>query len=192
MGKAYAGRRADRPEGDFYATPYLLVDKLYDVFLKDLTRETRILECASGDGAISGRLREMGFTNVTEHDIRTDGVDFLTFNDGGFDVIITNPPFSLFDEFVLHAKRLGVRRFVFLGKTNFFGSHSRTVNRIFDNLESVWVFDRQIAYNHERREDGKAPCGCLVTGWFMWNMDWRKKWAKISVIDIDDCIVRRK
>lgn len=75
-------------------------------------KHIKILDPACGDGIFGKVLKEHlpevfpSFTfEVIEHDIRKDGVDFLSFESKNeFDIVITNPPFSLFDEFVTKAK----------------------------------------------------------------------------------------
>jgi hypothetical protein len=83
---------------DDFQTPAIAV-KLLIPFLK---KEWTIWECAQGKGNIVRYLKENGF-KVIGTDILT-GFDFLTqepnFN---FDCIVTNPPYSLKDEFLARA-----------------------------------------------------------------------------------------
>ena len=100
MGKAYANRKPveERPEADFYSTPYSLTREL----LKVRNFPKVIYEPAAGNGAITHVLKQYGHI-VVEDDIRTTGADFLDFQDH-VPCIITNPPFSLFTKFVEKAK----------------------------------------------------------------------------------------
>jgi hypothetical protein len=81
-----------------YQTPIAAVKLL----IPFLNREWTIWECAQGKGNIVKYLKENGF-KVIGTDILT-GFDFLkqkpTFN---FDCIITNPPYSLKEEFLERA-----------------------------------------------------------------------------------------
>ena len=65
-----------------------------------------IWECAKGKGYIQDRLMDLGFDTFGT-DIK-DGKDFLTYTpDREYDCIITNPPFSLKNEFIERCYELG-------------------------------------------------------------------------------------
>ncbi len=64
-----------------------------------------IWECASGKGHISKVLRDNNF-DVIETDIKT-GTDFLSHERLGVNVIVTNPPYSLKDQFLARCYQLG-------------------------------------------------------------------------------------
>ena len=87
------GKRAD---SDFYPTPPDVTEALLD-FL-DLPPYTAIWEPACGDGHMVDVMRKHDL-HVIASDIRY-GMDFLTAENQDCDWIITNPPFSLADEFV--------------------------------------------------------------------------------------------
>jgi hypothetical protein len=82
---------------DFYPTDELWTRAL----LTNITLPQDVWEPAAGDGAMARVLAEKSVVRCT--DIIT-GVDFLQSTDRA-DAIITNPPFSLFNEFALHAYR---------------------------------------------------------------------------------------
>lgn len=184
MGKAYANRKPieDRPEADFYGTPISLVDLAIKEILPNHLNSSslKIWEPACGDGAISERLIKAGFTNLLSSDIReTDYVkqngkviDFLSDSTLKGDVIITNPPFSLFDEFVMQAKKKA-KLVIFIGKLNFFGAYNRWKDGVWDYLMETHIFNRQVDYRTPYREDGLFHVGNLVTGWFVWRPDQR-------------------
>lgn len=220
MGKAYSNRKPveQRPDSDFYPTPAYLIEELvysdeFKVVIElisayELVQEhhkilgknnIKILDPACGDGIFGKVLKEHlpkafpAFTfEIIEHDIRKDGVDFLSFESKNeFDIVITNPPFSLFDEFVTKAKE--VAPFViFIGKTNFFGAYNRYKKGIWNHLEFVSVFNRQVDYRSPVREDGKFQCGNLVTGWFFWNRNWKSNYWETSIMDVQNGVVNKK
>lgn len=221
MGKAYSNRKPaeQRPDSDFYPTPAYLIKELvyssdefkvvielisdYELFKENLKilgkKHIKILDPACGDGIFGKVLKEHlpkafpDFTfEIIEHDIRKDGVDFLSFESKNeFDIVITNPPFSLFDEFVTKAKE--VAPFViFIGKTNFFGAYNRYKKGIWNHLEFVSVFNRQVDYRSPVREDGKFQCGNLVTIWFFWNRNWKSNCWKTSIMDVKNGVVNKK
>lgn len=86
-----------RAESDFYPTPPDATKALLD-FLS-LPKGTVVCEPACGDGHMADEMRRNDLI-VIESDIRT-GDDFLTTPFRECDWIITNPPFSLSEEFIL-------------------------------------------------------------------------------------------
>ena len=87
-------------------------------------------------------------------------------------------------------KKIDTDKIVFIGKTNFFGSHKRTTDGIWNGLSDVYIFDRQVAYDREFRADGKMECGCLVTGWFVWTKDYTDS-PKLHFIDVQKWIAKK-
>lgn len=207
MGKAYANKKPlkERPESDFYPTPKFLTKKLLETsefkYIKSILRETSekekrkltILEPAYGEGAISQVLKEnIEDVEIIEHDIQKDGVDFLNYYpEKPIDLIITNPPFSLFDEFVEKSKQIS-SIVIFIGKVNFFGAYQREKNGIWKNLKDVLIFNRQVDYRTGDRADGKFYCGNLVTGWFIWDNRWKENFWKTRILNVQDGVISRK
>jgi len=92
---------------DFQTPPIALLP-----LLPYLNKSWTIWECAEGMGWLTKRLRELGF-NTIGSDINT-GEDFLTWKPKEhWDVIVTNPPYSIKDDFLLRAYELG-KPFAFL------------------------------------------------------------------------------
>lgn len=182
MGKSYASKKPkkDRPIGDLYITPKSLVWE----FLKtnELDADLPIWECAAGTGVITSVLRSNRFS-VKSTDI-SNGVNFLESPEQIWDGnIFTNPPFSLWDDFVTKAKSLTENKVVMLGRTNYFGTYSRYCSDIWDNLKTVYVFNRYVDYQTPERDDGLFHVGALCTGWFVWDMSYTGK-PTIEFIDV--------
>jgi len=192
-GKAYANRKIEkeRPESDFYETPKSLTWELMKLNLFDYNKKIGDLCC--GKGAISNVLKEKferlvcSDINIYKKDngITSYGLDFLTeYENKSFDFLVMNPPFSMFDEFVLKAKEITREKFAFIGKTNFFGAYNRAKRGIWKNLSHVYIFNRQVDYRSPVRDDGLFHVGNLVTGWFLWDMKWNENYWKTSIIDV--------
>ena len=181
MGKAYANRKpvSERPEQDFYSTPYPLTWELLK--LNEFNKRTPIYEPADGSGAISSQLEKAGF-KVYRDDIRTTGKDFLDCKEK-HPAIITNPPFSLWTEFVDSARGVS-DKWAFIGKTNFFGTYNRYKDGVWKNLSKVYVFNRQLDYRSPLRDDGAMHVGNLITGWFIWDKSWKKDYWRMEIMDI--------
>ena len=124
------GAHGKRREMDFYPTPpevtVALVRFLRERYL--MTDADTVWEPACGDGAMVRALRSEGLT-VTASDIQ-NGFDFL---DPDFELdgrwIITNPPFSLAEQFIVRAASLH-RPFALLLKSQYW--HSAKRGRVFN------------------------------------------------------------
>ena len=92
-----------RIDRDAYYTPAWCVEAL----IRNVPLCRRVWEPASGGHAIVGVLADHGFT-VRHSDIHGDpSVDFLTVKHAAdFGAIVTNPPYSLADQFIAHALML--------------------------------------------------------------------------------------
>lgn len=184
MGKAYANRKPII-NNDFYQTPKCLTWELINTGL--LNNCKIILDPCFGKGAISNELKKYGFI-VDEKDIN-QGNDFLTDKyPKRYDAVIMNPPFKYWDKFVEKAKTIS-DLVICIGRTNYFGAKSRAL--LWKNLQYVYVFNRQVAYDKPFREDGKIQCGCLVTGWFVFNMNYEDE-PIIRFIDVDKYVERKR
>lgn len=183
MGKAYANRKkeADRPENDFYPTPGGLTLELINT--GELSGYKNILEPCCGQFAISKVLEANGF-NVTSRDL-IYGNDFLKddYSNEHYDAIVTNPPFDIYDEIIKKAKTIDCQKIICIGRTNYFGSHSRNISGMWDGLSDVYIFDRQVEYRTPQLEIPDFCVGALVTGWFVWTKGYTGD-PKIHILDV--------
>lgn len=184
MGKAYANKKSieERNKNDYYPTPLPLVVELEKLNL--VKKSDKVLECACGEAKrISGYFNSLGY-NFEEKDL-IFGNDFLKddYYDKHYDAIITNPPFSLWDNFVEKAKQIS-DKVIMIGRTNYFGAYQRNENGIWNHLKTVYIFNRQVAYDRiDEHNELKLKCGCLVTAWFYWDMNYNDK-STIEIIDV--------
>ena len=213
MGKAYANRKpvSERPEGDFYPTPSCMVRKLIESGNLIEMLDVDILDPCCGKYAIGNVLREYGFKNIIERDLmygenflydcynsvnlfpKYHFIDYKKCKDyeikvyhENIDVIVMNPPFKEFNGFVEKAKSIANRVYC-IGKMNFFGAHDRNINGLWEHLEWVLPFDRQIAFDKPEDENGMVECGMIVSGWFIWDKHYDGQ-PKIEVLDMQKYI----
>lgn len=161
----------EREKDDYYATEPKAIDML-------LTKErpaAKIWECACGEGHLSKRLIEKGYTVYSSDKVdRGYGEvrDFLTqraMPADGCD-ILTNPPFRYALEFTLKALELiedGHRVYMLL-KLTFLDGIKRRV-QLYDPHppQKVCVFSKRI--NCARGGDfEKYPHSALTYAWFVW------------------------
>lgn len=168
-----------RIENDFYATPFHATEAILD----RVELYGSILEPAAGQGHISKVLHEY-YPN--EEVISTDlvkreskfgitihgNIDFLIYNfNRKFDNIITNPPFSLAQEFIERALDLSNRKVLMLAKVQLLEGIKR--KELFENspLKYVYVFSKRVnplRNGAEFDEKGKPWQTTMCFAWFVW------------------------
>ncbi len=187
MGKAYANRKSEylRNKNDFYETPYSLTWKLQE--LNIIRPGTTILDPCCGHYAISKWFRESNV--VTERDLMY-GNDFFEdkYDVFSFDYSVLNPPFDLFDDFIVKAKRVA-KTTIAIGKTDYFSCYQRLENGLWNGLSDIYVFNRKVDYQFPIFEDGSFGVGSLTTGWFVWKKDYIFD-PKLHFIDVQKYATR--
>lgn len=155
-----------RQSDDFYVTPDIAIEKLLEVE----KFENPVWECACGDGAISKILEKHGYT-VISTDLRIDnkiygekGIDFLTTKKE-VKTIMTNPPFKLFNEFILHSLPQA-NKVVMFGRIQALEGMERYKTIYSKNPPSrIYVFSKRVSTTKEGQ--GKAN-GTVCFAWFVW------------------------
>lgn len=118
----------------------------------------RVWECACGRGAISRVLQDGGCdvvsTDLVERGFGESGVDFLmeTSAYAGADIIVTNPPFKLADEFVRHALTLAPKVIMLLRWAYAEGAGRSDI--IDNHLVRVWLGKERLPFMHRDGYDG--------------------------------------
>lgn len=119
------GRGTERREADYYPTPHAAYEPLSDIIPKGAV----ILEPACGDGRIVRYFRTQGYQcngyDLHEYDYvcNVEQRDFLT-DAMPSDWTVTNPPFSLAQEFIEHAIEIS-KHVMFLLRLDFLGTTGR-------------------------------------------------------------------
>lgn len=178
-----------RKASDFYETPYSLTRML----LEKEKLPGMILEPAMGNGAIFKVLREFNYFEIFGYDILT-GIDFLTEKDMKHPhTIITNPPFSLAQEFILKAKEIAKKKIIFLLPLSYLHGVERYKTIFQDKkfpLKRIYVFTRYPMLGEDLREDGKVNTGMMVYAWYVWERKPSKRPPEIHWLDNNDFILR--
>lgn len=162
------GASADhkRHEMDFYPTPAECTQAIMD-FLA-LPKGTDVWEPACGDGAISTVMASYGLGTVYSTDLRIDsgfgvgGVNFLTA-DKLANVVITNPPFNLAEQFIRRCYDLKVETYAMLLKTQYWHSKSRT--RLFVETKPSFILPLTWRPNFAPNR-GSSPTMDMI--WTVW------------------------
>jgi len=153
-----------RKKSDFYETPYSLTWLL----LEHEKLEGNILEPACGNGAISSIVGGVAYDKET---------DFLK-ESNKFDIVITNPPFSLSQEFILKAKEVANKKIIFLLPLSYLHGKKRYDNIWTDTqfpLARIYVFTRYPLLGEKLRKDGKHNTGMMVYAWYVWEKGYKKE-----------------
>lgn len=123
-----------RAETDFYPTPPDVTFALLD-FLRPPYGTTVIWDPACGEGHMVKQIRKMGY-DVFGTDIK-NGADFLTYDPMRyFSWIITNPPFSLSEQFIRRCGELK-KPFAMLLKSQYW--HAKRRISLFREYTPTWI-----------------------------------------------------
>lgn len=165
-GNVLANRsRKNRSKFDYYPTPKEVTIALLD-FL-EIPKQTVIWEPACGKGYMSDVLIDRGYTVIsTDIDETGYGVghtDFLKTNIE-CDWIITNPPFSLSNEFIDHCIQLG-KPFALVCKSQFW--HAKNRLKLFDKLKPRYILP--LTWRPDFGEIGGSPT--MEAIWTVWIPD---------------------
>jgi hypothetical protein len=195
--------RDERPEADYYQTPYCLTRPLLDEikgFLLYCGVNT-VCDYCCGSGAIVHVLKEYGF-RVKASDIRfAPPVDFFTIPQGDRFGIM-NPPFRLFNRWVRHCFDVFTLGFALLAPTTYLQGVDRFNKEgtgIFQNkrypLGHIYTFNRYPMLSPTLREDGLIETGMQALSWMVWynyNQEMVGCPSLHEWFDIDDFVVRKR
>ena len=164
----------ERQNEDFYATDSIAIDKLKAVY--DIPKN--IIEVSAGNGHLSERLKELGYNviswDIVQRDYPLDKVqDFLLVKElpKGYS-ILTNPPFKLASDFVLHSLDLleDGQQAIFFLKIQFLESQKR-YKEIFSKYppKYIYVFSERClcAMNGEFEINGKRQSSAVCYAWYV-------------------------
>lgn len=170
-----------RPRDDFYPTPRPAVEALLrgGPILGPTHLPHAVWEPACGDGAIARVLEDRGHrvvsTDLNDHGYGLSGIDFLKIARIGGSVyprcIVTNPPFSLADQFWRHAMDLGVDVVALFVRLAFLEGMKRREMFLRAPPYAILVFSDRVTL---------APKGSGITKgsptayvWFLWRRGYR-------------------
>jgi hypothetical protein len=155
-----------RREDDFYPTPPEATDALLSVILDDIKGKI-VHEPACGDGAISKVLSDNQIdvisTDLIYRGYGNGDIDFLKSVIVA-DVIITNPPFFLAEEFIRKAVSSPARRVYMLLKATYFHAKERT--DLFNEFPPSRVMP--LNFRLDFTGEGKPTMECV---WVEWDKD---------------------
>lgn len=135
-----------------------------------LKQDWKIWECAEGKGNLVNGLIEKGFEVVATDILDSDrDHDFLNFEVGSFDCIITNPPFSLKQQFLERCYELGKPFALLLPLTTFETAKRQNLFKKY-GLQVIF-FNRRINFETPTGKNGKNSSSWFATAWFTWGLN---------------------
>lgn len=164
----------EREENDFYATDPKAIECLLDA-----EKFTNVWEVACGQGHLSNVLRDRGLHGLSSDLIDrgyqdSEVIDFLNSNKEWDGDIITNPPFTLAQEFIEKALSLlkPGRKCAFLLRIQFLESEKR--RNLFKNTppKKIHVFTRRV-FCAKNGDFSLNKGGALAYAWFVWEKNWK-------------------
>lgn len=176
-----------REQDDFYATDPEALEKLINgcsdwlSYIFADARKAYIWECACGNGNLAECLKENGF-NVHASDLkdRGYGVSGLNFLDtpisGNNLVILTNPPYSLANEFILHALEILPEGGVYIALMNItYLAGQKRYREIYSkgSLREVYIFSKRIECWRNNDRDTYGNKAMVDFAWYVFQKGYK-------------------
>lgn len=159
-----------RKESDFYETPYSITQQFLDA---EKINHKEIFEPSCGNFAITKVLENNGY-KVVSKDLKF-GDNFLLQDKKDYtECIVTNPPFSLANNFIKKAKEIS-NYFAFLLPLSYLHGKKRYDEIYSDKsfpLARVYIFTRYPMLGDELREDGRYRTGMMVYAWYVFDKNY--------------------
>jgi hypothetical protein len=153
-------KRNTRYPDDFQTPPEAL-----EPLLPFIPRTWKVWEPACGKGYLVNRLRKLGY-GVVATDILL-GQDFLTYEPAErWDVIVTNPPYSLRYEFIKRCYEFGRPWAMLMTLTTIEGRRQRLFE---EHGIEIMFLDRRINFETPNRPAGSSRSWFPVA-WFCWKL----------------------
>lgn len=129
-------------------------NNLFDLLSPYIKKEWVIFECAVGTGKLRDKMIDDGYNVITSN-------DFFTNENPDYDVLITNPPFSLKDKFLLKAYQLNKPFAMLLPITALEGIKRQFLYK---------KYGIQILFPKKRTDFNGKKSPWFYTAWFCWKL----------------------
>lgn len=161
---SFLGKRYNISNVDIYSTPQSITESLF----KRERFDGIVFEPACGEGEMVKVIEK--HNKCIASDIRKDingfqNVDFLKYN-FPMENLITNPPYNLANEFVVHGLNYFEKKMAFLLRLNFLESQRRYKLFKESPLKSVYVFSKRQTLTPKGFPTKKH--GTITYAWFVW------------------------
>lgn len=161
--------KGKRNKNDFYPTHHSMVWQLMENF--NIPSNYCIHDPACGNNDILKALQECEILNNLSGKDLTTGDDFL-IEENLYDVIFTNPPFSIANVFLEKAFQVAKETIIFLLPLDYLHGQERyeSFYKIQKNffLAEIHMFVRRPMFTDSVRKDGCYGTGSVTFAWFVW------------------------
>lgn len=158
-----------RSKYDYYPTPEWCYEKLPI----DFSNYKTALEPCAGDYRIAAFLEEKGLQDVRTCELQ-DGQDYFSYNGEKVDLILTNPPYSLAEEFITKALK-DANTVIMLLRLNFLGAQKRYNFWINNVPDTIFVLSKRPSFTGKGTDSTEYA-------WFVWQNE--EKFIKKGIYHI--------
>ena len=173
----------EKADNDFYATDPNTVREFLNIAKNDFEGVGKIWENCAGQGHLAEVVKEyfkdsiVCTTDLIDRGYCTADVDFLnsSFNPNA-DLIITNPPFSLVNDFIVKGLEKTNRYLVYLCKIQMLETVGRKEILEDSPLKYIYVHSkRQATWKNGEPLDpqGKKWATTMCLAWFVWDKEYK-------------------
>lgn len=172
----------EKADNDFYATNPQTVREFLTITFEEFENINVIWENACGEGHLSDVLKEYFDCKIIDTDLVDRNycektIDFLNsdFNPNA-DLIITNPPFSLVNDFILKGLEKTNRYLVYLCKIQMLETVGRKEILESSPLKYIYVHSKRQATWKDGKEldpQGKKWATTMCLAWFVWDKEYK-------------------
>lgn len=173
----------EREANDYYSTDESAITLLHKHNLLD--RDVPYWESAVGGGRLARELKRLGYNVVKETDLfdrgyGDSGVDFFKCQEVFQGNIITNPPYSFINDWIVHSINLASNKSYIFCRIQTIETINR-YERIFKNNPPVYICPFVKRINCYRNDDTSFKQSAVCYAWFIWdnqvdNQDTKVKW----------------
>lgn len=160
----------EREKNDYYSTDPIAVTLLHKHKLLDSS--TIYWENACGGGNLSKELSRLGYDVVSsdkyDRGFGNVGIDFFDCTNQFDGSIITNPPYSFINDWIVHSLELARDKVYIFGRIQTIETIGR-YNRIFRDNPPIWIcpFVKRVKCYAGDVNNSKGSAVCYA--WFIWD-----------------------
>ena len=161
----------EREKNDYYSTDASAITLLHKHNLLD--KDVPYYETAVGGGRLAKELKRLGYNVVKETDLfdrgyGDSGVDFFKVNEVFEGNLITNPPYSFINDWIVHSLKIASNKSYIFCRIQTIETINR-YERIFKHNPPVYICPFVKRINCYRNDDTSFKQSAVCYAWFIWD-----------------------